>query len=79
MKSGSFRKESEKAETEIFKNHNDNKIKIHTYNPLSDEPATDNSIPKSCENPKFVRSEESKVLRVGDSQQNEGSRDFNIR
>ena len=36
-------------------------------------------IPLSCENPKLVRSGESKVLRVGDSQQNEGSRDFNIR
>jgi hypothetical protein len=36
-------------------------------------------IPESCENPKLVRSGKSKAVRVGDSQQNEGSRDYNIR
>jgi hypothetical protein len=81
MKIDSFRKESEKEATKLFKIHSDKVkvIKIHTDNPLSDEPATENPITESCENPKLVRSGESKVVRVGDSQQNEGSRDFNIR
>ena len=74
VKSDSYRKESEQVDTEIPK-----VTKIQTDNPLSGEPATENPISQSCENPKLVRSRENKVLRVGDSQQNEGNRDFNIR
>ena len=82
LKSYSFRKESEKAVKDIFKSHNGDIIKVtkmYTDSQLSEDPATENPIPQSCENPKLVRKGESKVLRVGDSKQNEGSRDFNIR
>jgi len=67
------------AQTNITMVHTEKKNKTDINSQLSDEPNDTTSFFHGCENTKFVQTLESKVFRVGNSQQNEGRRDFNIR